>query len=695
MFRHLSPSWPAALAASLLIPSLCSAQAPAAGLDISFGAGGKSIATLPGYTTQTFGIDRQADGKFITVGQAWAGGTTYRMALTRLNADGTLDTSFGVNGFVVYGPSSGLTYAARCLKVLADGKILVAGDASGSVVVVRFLATGALDSSFTVTSTFVGTNAQVTAMAVLSDGRCLVAANALRSGNSDNDGHVLRFTASGNVDSSFASSGRFTYGGSGEQTVAGVVVLPDGKILHAGTANGQDMYVARLTPAGSMDTTFRSTGRTLISAASGSTVEGARALCLDADGNIVVVGQSNPGAANDILVARLTSTGFLDTVFSGDGWLLTNLGGTSGLPTGLAVQADGQILISGHRPFGSPTGIALRRLLWTGDDDTSFDSDGLLTAAVGSSTSDTAGMVLEPAGGIVVAGSALESGFLRGFAAARFLPGPSLAGVEITITQDLADQTAPLATPVTLSVVASSSVPLIYSWYQNGILQVRNTSPNYGFNKVSVVNEGTWRVEVRHASSAVWSSAVTLKVLSPPVLTGQSDREVHAVIGGSAQFSANFSGRAPFTCTWFEGDTEVQSATSGLFSSTLAFSPVAAAQEGTYKLVVANADGTATSQDYILVARPDPFVDQMNPGYLVEMGGSEQLNAWAYASGDYRLQWYKNGAAITNARQSGYRIEPAALSHAGNYTLSLRSLKGSAVSTVVKVAVLNTAPVTH
>ncbi|HJZ82272.1 MAG TPA: hypothetical protein VKD91_18065 [Pyrinomonadaceae bacterium] len=78
-------------------------------------------------TPRKFATDAkiQPDGKIVVAGQT---GPFEPFAAGRYNPDGSLDTSFGVNGFVTTSFSSEGIGLARRVVIQADGKIVVAGD---------------------------------------------------------------------------------------------------------------------------------------------------------------------------------------------------------------------------------------------------------------------------------------------------------------------------------------------------------------------------------------------------------------------------------------------------------------------------------------------------------------------------------------------------------------------------------------
>src|SRR5207302_6993348 len=98
--------------------------------------------------------------------------------------------------------------------------------------------------------------------------------------------------------------------------------------------------VARYTSAGDLDNTFGDlvsgsvrTGKTTTDF--GTSSDWAHGLALQADGKIVVAGESGGNFA----LARYATDGTLDNSFDGDGKLVTNLGGPDGFGHAVRVHA--------------------------------------------------------------------------------------------------------------------------------------------------------------------------------------------------------------------------------------------------------------------------------------------------------------------------------------------------------------------
>ncbi|HCN47024.1 MAG TPA: hypothetical protein DIT18_16360 [Pseudomonas sp.] len=119
--------------------------------DPAFGDDGAVTLTLDNGRLDVSSLVRQADGKIVAVGGADAGSGVH-MLITRLNVHGSRDTTFN-NGELQIVPFAGFETEAQKVTLQPDGKIVMGGSSVGSVesanfVLMRFLASGALDTSF-------------------------------------------------------------------------------------------------------------------------------------------------------------------------------------------------------------------------------------------------------------------------------------------------------------------------------------------------------------------------------------------------------------------------------------------------------------------------------------------------------------------------------------------------------------------
>ncbi len=134
-------------------------------------------------------------------------------------------------------------------------------------------------------------------------------------------------------------------------------------------------------------------------------------LALLPDGKILMAGTCTDGAVNVFCVQRLLANGIIDASFGSQGSIITSFSADARLKK-LLVQPDGRILLLGNCAQASPSGASqfcVTRRLSNGANDPSFASNGvaLLTTAFNRVLN---GAVLRADGGIVMAGVCSDSG---------------------------------------------------------------------------------------------------------------------------------------------------------------------------------------------------------------------------------------------------------------------------------------------
>lgn len=268
----------------------------------------------------------------------------------------------------------------------------------------RRLLAQAIDPTFTRITTYQPST--IYDSALQPDGKLLVLGLFSRVDGDDNVAGLVRFNVDGSIDQAFAAAMRAGGAASSAYYYQHLALQPDGKILLAYNGNPQQAgYLKRINADGSPDNTF--TPGTILRG-TGSSLE-LTDLVLQPDGKILLGG--NFGTYNGTAAAglvRLLPTGARDASF--DVQTGFNVGALNN--TGLAgrgvrflrLQPDGNILAGGtfttYQGVGRP---GLARLLPSGQPDASF-----LVSGINSPT--LAGLVLQPDGKIVLAGSIPHTG---------------------------------------------------------------------------------------------------------------------------------------------------------------------------------------------------------------------------------------------------------------------------------------------
>jgi uncharacterized delta-60 repeat protein len=255
-------------------------------LDTGFAADG-TVTTDFGGTDDTAAMLLQPDGKIVVAGQA-----DNDLALARYNTDGTLDAGFGNGGKVTDGLDG--FQSAGALVRQDDGRLLVAGNAGAELMLARYSTDGSLDTGFGVGG-FVTYDLGVDAVydgAAQSDGKIVVVGPMTPL-----DFALVRFHPDGTLDAAFGSGGLVTTDFYGDDDIPSAIELQtDGAILVAGLSAGaqgddsfdEDFALARYQPDGTLDTGFGSDGLVTTDIDGGN--EGASAIALQPDGRILLAG---------------------------------------------------------------------------------------------------------------------------------------------------------------------------------------------------------------------------------------------------------------------------------------------------------------------------------------------------------------------------------------------------------------------
>ncbi|WLG93796.1 hypothetical protein [Pseudomonas sp. FP198] len=218
-------------------------------LDTSFGNGG--TATVPFYWNDDLGqqasFSVQRDGSFF----ASAGYPSGEIHIARFDATGTLVSSFGEAGVLHLPASVGIQPGSAIdVSLQGDGKVLV----TGRDTLTRLNPDGTLDSSFAHGGSL-ALDVHPDALVIQDDGKILLA------GASGGVASVIRLNADGSLDSGFGDQGKVSWGSqSAPFAVADMIVLANGKLLIGGSqgtsADGYLAALVQLNPDGSLDLGF-------------------------------------------------------------------------------------------------------------------------------------------------------------------------------------------------------------------------------------------------------------------------------------------------------------------------------------------------------------------------------------------------------------------------------------------------------
>ena len=281
-----------------------------------------------------------SDGGFIVSTNA-----LNKIGLLKITSTGTIDTSFGTNGEKNFGQSSTGWTANRAIQTSSGGYVLIGNTTYYS---------------------------------------------ALPYG-----GMIIKTLSNGNVDTSFGTSGIAIIGETSktvkfndviETSDHGFIVV--GEWTQTSPTSDSKCFIAKVNPNGSMDTNFATTGVLNLKATSSSISQNyCRKIIKTNDGNYVVVGNSQVGAAN-FFALKINESGSLITSFGNNsGYYIGRGGGAASFAYGAAKTSDGGLIIVGN----NSNDALLLKLTQNGLPDTSFgvNYSGFQTVKVVKISTDT------------------------------------------------------------------------------------------------------------------------------------------------------------------------------------------------------------------------------------------------------------------------------------------------------------------
>ncbi len=367
-------------------------------IDLAYGFNGHSVAV----STLSAAGALQPDGKVVITGN-----DSYRsndFALTRVNADGTLDRKFGTDGYQFSTFSDPVVSAAVALQ--NDGKILIGGTmASGSeqyFIIARYLGNGSPDKTFGTDGyqivkfemvvpdrddMYIERTASLSCLAVDENGNILAGGYASDAKNSGFA--IARLTSSGNLDATFSDDGKQVVINSQVNSWASdILPQPGGKVIVAGSqesAAGSQLVAMQFSNDGDLENGFGTKGVAVT--ANPSSIFMDRSMKQNAvvlNGDIILTGYIDGNGWNGLYVTSLKANGKTDKSFGNNGELIYKPQPNSNISAGsIAIQNGNRLLIGGTITYTNVPSVnsrfAVLALNNTGEPVTSFGNNGLYT----------------------------------------------------------------------------------------------------------------------------------------------------------------------------------------------------------------------------------------------------------------------------------------------------------------------------
>lgn len=332
---------------------------PSGTFDNAFGTSGKATTSYGNQGFEALNGALQSDGKIVVVGNQYTDASLgySQVALVRYNSNGSLDTSFDMDGIVTTQlATSNEDYGVE-VKIQPDGKIVVGVQSrinfDRDFVLIRYNSDGSLDSSFGtngISRTLLNTtNEAIYDIVLQSDGK--IVAVGVISGSSNDDVAVFRYNSDGSLDTTFATNGKFIYDfASNHNYASSVVITSDNKLVVGGwynnlaSSSGYSPFLMRLTGTGVFDTTFNATGIFIQ-----TSDELINDVILQSDNKIIAISNLN----SKFGVSKFNTDGSFDTTFGTNGKVETLININFCFAQSGALQPDGKIVVIGTT-YGSP-----------------------------------------------------------------------------------------------------------------------------------------------------------------------------------------------------------------------------------------------------------------------------------------------------------------------------------------------------
>ncbi|MFT3793312.1 T9SS type A sorting domain-containing protein [Flavobacterium sp.] len=443
-------------------------------LDVSFSTDGKLATLLTTGNCAARSVAVQPDAKIIAAGYARNTNTSNDFSLMRFNTDGTPDTNFNATGkaFVDFG---GLDDLCTGIGLQSNGKIIAGGfiDTSNGFGfgLTRLNVDGTLDTTFGTNGKTViepGITSFCSALAIQSDDKILLAGHTLSPFTQNNEFVVSRFNADGSIDQDFGTNGfTRTAVGSGSSVANGMTLQPDGKLILVGqTANNATLRwetaLVRYNTDGSLDGFFGDNGQIITAL---PLLDGIlESAAVQPDGKIVVAGYAGTSPTNNqSLLLRFLSDGTPDLGFANNGQLVTLAGANNNMIQSVLLQGE-NIVVAGSSTQNGGDRFLLAAFDSDGNPDTAFGNNGATLTHFADHDGINA-MALAPDGKLVTAGVSYDNNVAH-FALARYHTSTSL-GLRENHPSDwgLAVYPNPLRQDSRLRFVLEANQTVSADWY--------------------------------------------------------------------------------------------------------------------------------------------------------------------------------------------------------------------------------------
>jgi len=243
----------------------------------------------------------------------------------------------------------------------------------------------------------------------------------------------------------------------------------------------------------------------------------------------------------------------------------------------------------------------------------------------------------------------------------------------------------PAGSPAVFTAAVAGSAPLICQWYKNDALLPGAMASQLVISNAQAMDAGTYQLQVSNYLGASVSSGAVLTVLPVKPSFVLQPVSAAAVAGSSIFFQSLAIGSDdalnPIRYAWYFQNHMM----TGQAGCNLSLASIAAANQGVYYVVAANAYGVATSMVAQLTVYLPPSFQTGLSNQVVDAGTSVVLHPVVVGTPPLSYSWSYNLWQISNSAAS-LSLTNIKMSQAGYYSVMVTNLYGS-ISATGKVSV--------
>ena len=400
-------------------------------LDTTFGQDGLVVTDFAGSLewVNTIGLDSK--GRILAAGII-TDGINDDFVLARYTVSGDLDVEFGNGGVVSADFAPDNTDCCSALVVASDDSVILGGHyhygpRGTDLALVKFTASGILDTSFGdggYVSTHFDNSDRLLSMVLDQEERIIVAGDDL----------IARYKTDGTLDESFGIGGYCLADFPDHSVEYNAITLnKDGKILAAcrGDYDNNNVFeLARYDSEGNLDTSFGDGG--IVSADLPGYLDSCVAITTDESGRIFLGGATYTDTLADFALVCYKPVGSLDETFGNGGFVVNDFANGNDHIASLQIDDKGRIVVSGYVTYDTEY-FALARYTESGDLDMNFGNQGLVSTDFPGDRSSSHALVIDEKNRIVLGGYTTNHAYTDiDFALARYITNI----IDVTNTND-------------------------------------------------------------------------------------------------------------------------------------------------------------------------------------------------------------------------------------------------------------------